>query len=486
MNENLSIFIKCEQQLNNYDLYEEPEWKNFFKINIKDEYKTQNQKLFKLPYFIIPLEAGNFIFAKEYYNFFEKNLNHNINNQKYFPFFVHPATEKMFLSWINNKYEYVDSEHSEYTATPSSSYRSLIVCNDNTCSYFMVKCSIFDNIANGARHIDWKSASGQFEYSQIVSEILSNLDLNLKIFNDIGVFGISGEYPMILSDRFKIKFGSRHISTFGNVIRMIPNDFFVKEYKYLSFASYMSLVNKDSLLNIGYKNSGETFETYFKKYIFIPIMNIMFELLERGGVSLEFHCQNTLLEINQFSIPTGRFFYRDFDLIALDRARFPFLYPRLWEKHIYNRPDRITLYANTSAREDIGINFLNHFLDNLIKPCLVSAVKNNLITRIEMNDIYKKSADAIKDKFKHVMPETRFREGLNYCFGKEMFSKINKKEICVKLKKLDHFIENNEIERIQVWKKTNNMDFDYYKTPQNEILCFQNDILVQIIKIKER
>ncbi len=480
MNKKLSLFVECEQRLNNYNLYESKEWKDFFYINIADEYKPENQESFKLPYFIIPIEQDKFIFEKDYSDFFEENLKHNFKNQKCYPFFIHPATEKMFLSWINNKYKFIGSENSEYIATPSSSYRSLIVRNENTDKYFMVKCSIFDNIANGSRHIDWKSASGQYEQSKIVTDVLSNL--NLEVFKDIGAFGISGEFPMILSNRFKIKFGSRYISTLGNVIRLIPNDFFNSESKCLSFASYMSLVDKDSLLSIGYKNSGEIFQIFFENNVFNPLFQIIIDLLVKTGVSLEFHCQNTLLEINEKNIPTGKFFYRDFDLIALDRARFPFIFPNLWNSYIKNRPDRTTLYANTSAREDIGINLFNHFLDNLIRPCLISAEKNNIITKNEMNEIYEKMGGKIRSKIKELMSDVQFYDEKYYCFGKEMFSKIHKTEIPVELQKINNFIMENYSKKIQVWKKDNNINFDYYKTQQDDVLCFQNDILVQIIQ----
>lgn len=485
MNKKLSIFVEFEQRLNNYSLYEELEWNEFFKINIADKYKPENRECFKLPYFIIPVDQDKFIFEREYSDFFEKNLKHIFKNQNCYPFFVHPSTEKMFLSWVKGRYKFIESVDSEYIATPSSSYRSLIVYNDNTDNYFMVKCSIFDNIANGARHIDWKSASGQFEYSKIVSEVLSNLNTDLKIFKDIGAFGISGEFPMVLSNRFKIKFGSRYIQTLGNVIRIVPDDFFNTENKCLSFASYMSLVDKESLLSLGYKNSGETFQSFFENKIFNPLFKIMIDMIENAGVSLEFHCQNTLLEINKDCIPTGKYFYRDFDLVALDRARFPFKYPKLWEMYIRNRPDRTTLYANTSAREDIGINLFNHFLDNLIKPCLKSAEKNQIITKTEMNKIYNKLGRIIKSKIEKLMPVAQLFDGSYYCFGKEMFSKIHKTEIPIELQKINNFSMVSIDRKIRLWRKINNIDFDYYKTAQNDILCFQNDILIQIIQKKD-
>lgn len=481
MNKKLCLFIESEQRLNNYNLYEAKEWKDFFNINIADEYKPENRAFFKLPYFLIPLGCDKFIFEKENIAFFEENLKHEFKNQTFYPFFVHPATKKMFLSWINNKYEFIDSEKSEYVATSSSSYRSLFVCNENTNQYFMVKCSIFDNIANGARHIDWKSASGQYEQSKIVSEVLSNLNMNLEVFKDIGAFGISGEYPMILSNRFKIKFGSRYIPTLGNVIRLIPNDFFCCENKCLSFASYMSLVDKDSLLFAGWKNSGVTFQIFFENNIFKPLFQKIIDLFTKTGISLEFHCQNTLLEINEKSIPTGKFFYRDFDLIALDRARFPFIFPILWKSYILNRPDRTTLYANTSAREGIGINLFNHFLDNLIRPCLISAEKNNIITKKVMNEMYKKIGETIKSQIKKLLPEVKFYDGKYYFFGQEMFSKIHKNEIPVELLNMDSLSAANKDNKIQIWKECKNIEYDYYKTSQNDVLCFQKNILVQIM-----
>ena len=68
-----------------------------------------------------------------------------------------------------------------YDATPTSSFRSLIVTNKKTNVKFIAKVSLFDNVANGARHIDWSSASGQYLSSQIVCNTVDNIN-NLNFF----------------------------------------------------------------------------------------------------------------------------------------------------------------------------------------------------------------------------------------------------------------------------------------------------------------
>ena len=67
MNYLLDEFVFAEQVLNNYDLYNGTDRENSFKMNLKPDFLPENQKLFALPYFLIPLDK-DFIL----YNFYQK------------------------------------------------------------------------------------------------------------------------------------------------------------------------------------------------------------------------------------------------------------------------------------------------------------------------------------------------------------------------------------------------------------------------------
>lgn len=220
----LDEFIFAEQVLNNFDLYKGTDRENAFKMNLKPDFLPENQKIFSLPYFLIPIDSDLILYKKEEKKFFEDNLFMSKKGKTYYPFFVHPETVDFFVSWLNGKYEFIDGDDGIYKATPTSSYRSLLVTNQKTNVKFIVKVTLFDNVANGARHIDWSSATGQYGSSQIVCKCVDNIE-NLHFFEDIAAFGITADRALFLSNRFRVLIGDRRIKTLANVIRKLPEEF---------------------------------------------------------------------------------------------------------------------------------------------------------------------------------------------------------------------------------------------------------------------
>lgn len=481
MTDVLKSFINCEQLLNNYSLYEENEnWKNFFYINLEDKYKPEKQCFFRLPYFLIPLEKDFIVYKNSEIDFLRQNLFFYRANICYYAFFIHPSTCDLFLNWIGNKYEFIDENESLFLATPSSSFRTLIVQNTMTNNWFMVKVSLFDNIANGSRHIDWKSASGQFEACQIVNEILRN-NKKIGLFEDILATGMTGDFPVILSERFKIKFGSRIINTFGNVIRKLPISENCTQNRICSFASYMSLCSNGLFLKKALDFSCLSFESFFDKYIYKHLEKELLNLFITYGVIIEPHCQNMMLEIDDNYMPTGKFYYRDFDITGFDRARFPFILKNKWIEYIKNRLDRTSLYANTSVREGIGISFFVHFLDNLVKPSFFSAVKQNLITEQDMKKYMIIKFNSLKEKLSASMPENEELKKLkgSWNFNKNYLVKISKQEIPSEMTLLSDFKLDDSYRQLLFYEKGTSK-IEYFKTPQDYILGFQKNTLVEM------
>lgn len=484
MNKLLKKFLYCEQVLNNYSLYNDNRY--IFKMNLSNEYLPESQKFFKLPYFVIPIDRENNEFSQKYKDFLDVNFFINKKGKNFYPFFIHPVTEDIFKNWIDDKYIFINSDESEFIATPTSSYRSLIIQNINTKNYFIAKVSIFDNVANGSRHIDWKSASGQYSSSNITSKAISKIQ-NFELFEDIGFFTISGNVSFNFSNKFKIVFGSNKIDTFGIVIRKIPdillNDF-VENKNVLSVASFTSLLRKqNSFLLESYKNSKfSSFFDYLDNYIFIPLFNIFYKLFYEYGITLEPHCQNVLIELDDLYVPTSNFFYRDFDLTSFDRARFPFVFTEFWLKQICDRNDLTSLMWNLSMREGIGAGFFNHFIGNLIIPCVLSAVESKLIDRNSGEQYIHKKFNYIKIKLKEVIPlmdEEFYLNGQEWNFNKGILSKISKSEIPMNLNKIDGYINLDDYSRYIVCHTTNK-NIIYYKVSENIIVSFVDDVMYEI------
>ena len=72
MNSKLKKFIYSEQVKNNYSLYKNDDSISF-ELDISEEYKPAFQKIFRLPYFLIPICKDKIKIDENYKFFFEKN-----------------------------------------------------------------------------------------------------------------------------------------------------------------------------------------------------------------------------------------------------------------------------------------------------------------------------------------------------------------------------------------------------------------------------
>lgn len=104
-------------------------------------------------------------------------------------------------------------------------------------------------------------------------------------------------------------------------------------------------INRKSYLERGVENSNLNSELFIRKYIYEPLKKIILDLLFNHGIMLEFHSQNVLLEYDNNYIPTGVFFYRDFDMTSYDRARFPFIHFEEWKERDYVIADLVVAVA---------------------------------------------------------------------------------------------------------------------------------------------
>lgn len=87
----LNNFIKAEQLLNNYSLYEDNKiFSNYFTIKINDDYRPEGQKIFNISYFLIPLSEDKFSYNKGEELFLKENYFIYHGDKVFYPFFVHP------------------------------------------------------------------------------------------------------------------------------------------------------------------------------------------------------------------------------------------------------------------------------------------------------------------------------------------------------------------------------------------------------------
>jgi len=441
INPMLKDFLYSEQVLNNYSLYSEEHQKEQFGMDIPQEYQPTSQFFFKLPYFLIPLDGKNALieYKQSLHDFFEKNLFFRVDETIYYPFFVHPTTEPFFKKWLGDAYSFVAADESVFEATPTSSFRSLVVQNSATGDFFVAKVTILANVTNGSRHIDWNSAIGQFQSSQFLRDCLGSRN-DFELFEDVGAFGITGNTEVVLSERFKVAFGPRKIKSFGTVIRMIPDSLLRNKARICSIASFTSLINKTAnYLHKAWKTSNVEFLEFVEQYLFQPLSKIILEFYQIHGIVFEPHCQNTMIELDDLGRLTGKFYYRDFDMTALDRVRFPFVHPDNWRCYIHNRPDRNTMHTNIGQRDAVGVCLFQHFIENLITPCLNSGFKQGLGEEAELNEYKSQKIGELKSFLHRIIPhiDPQFLEtGIKWDYGKNYFSVMGIEEIPEELEPL--------------------------------------------------
>lgn len=80
-------------------------------MNIAEQYKPSSSTFFSLPYFLVPFDKDKIEYDKNEEIFFERNLFVTKGDSKYYTFFVHPTTEKIFREWIDGKYEFISAKN---------------------------------------------------------------------------------------------------------------------------------------------------------------------------------------------------------------------------------------------------------------------------------------------------------------------------------------------------------------------------------------
>ncbi|MCF0125751.1 MAG: hypothetical protein HUJ68_08380, partial [Clostridia bacterium] len=160
------------------------------------------------------------------------------------------------------------------------------------------------------------------------------------------------------------------------------------------------------------------------------------------GIIFEPHCQNMMIELNENLIPTGKFFYRDFDSVTFDRFKFSIKNKYLMTQYLEDAVVRNSLSVNYGTRETLAISFFCHFMDDLINPCLISALKSGIISSDEASSFIKKYYSELKEDIIKLVPtsESKMKE-IESSWNDDMtfFVDVDISEVHEKLSELEDF-----------------------------------------------
>lgn len=303
--ENLAVGVKEllfeEQNLHNKDLW----GAGAFSSNINPEYIPENNPKFPLPYYLVPVEDANFLSADSMDPNIADQLTMRISGKKHYKLFVHPESE-VHYDFLRASYNYVGPDQTEFFASPTSSYRSLVVWNRNNMKRkpFIAKVSLDKNVIGSIDRLVSineveRSVANQRALDKIGAKKLS--EMNLKIFPETAGLTIDKVHPGTPD-----KLG-------GQLIREIPDEIVNGQKKWLSLSAMMSPNRKPKPIIMDIiEKSGLSSYDFFKTYMIDNYLQMFEEVSLKQGLNFEPHSQNLVFETTIDMKPTGKWVLRDF------------------------------------------------------------------------------------------------------------------------------------------------------------------------------
>jgi len=319
--ENLPLGVKEllneEQNLHNKDLW----GAGAFASNINPEYVPEKNPKFPLPYYLIPVEDAKFLKADSLDPRVSDQLIMRISGKKHYKLFVHPESEAHY-DFLRHSYNYIGPDKTEFMASPTSSYRSLVVWNKNseTRKPFIAKVSLDKNVIGSIDRLVSvneveRSVANQKVFDRMGKENLEKL--NLKLFPETAGLTIIKEH-----EGAPEKLG-------GQLIREIPDEVVDGENKWLSFSALMSPNRKSQPLILDViAKSGLSSYDFFDQYMINGYLKMFEDISLKAGMNFEPHSQNLVFETTKDLAPTGKWVLRDFggvwpDIVTMAKTGGP-------------------------------------------------------------------------------------------------------------------------------------------------------------------
>ncbi len=99
--------------------------------NLNKAFAPENNPKFPLSYFLIPVEnISDFLLPETKDARVLDELSLKISGKAHFKFFIHPTHEKEF-DYLRRNYDFIGPDNTEFLATPTSDYYTLVVWNRN-------------------------------------------------------------------------------------------------------------------------------------------------------------------------------------------------------------------------------------------------------------------------------------------------------------------------------------------------------------------
>ena len=296
----VSTLLYEEQILHNKGLW----GADAFASDIAPEYVPEARPKFPLSYFLIPDDKANFLKSTGHDLAIERQITTTIDGKIYHKLFVHPESYSHY-QFLEEVFEYVGPEKTEFLASPTSSYRSLVTWNKNGIEKpFIAKVSLNRNVIGGIDRLVSlneveRSIANQEAFEQIGRENLRQLGLDF--FPESAGLTLRDGIPGAPA-----KLG-------GQLIRELPNEIISGEKRWISFSALMSPNKSGKPLVFDIMQASNMTSLEFINQILINTYLEMFKQVSLiRGINFEPHSQNLCFEVDGNLKLTGKFVIRDF------------------------------------------------------------------------------------------------------------------------------------------------------------------------------
>lgn len=277
---------------------------NAFSSDISPEYVPEARPKFPLSYFLIPEENAEFLKSQGHDLAIFKQITTTKNGLIFYKLFIHPESYQHY-AFMEGVFEYVGPERTEFMASPTSSYRSLVAWNKNGVEKpFIAKVSLDRNVIGSIDRLVsinevQRSVANEDAFELLGKEYLRKNGLDY--FPESAGLTVKGDFPNAPD-----KLG-------GQLIREIPASVISGELRWLSFSALMSPNKTNGLLVFDIiRASGMTSEQFINTVLIDAYMKMFEEISLKKGMNFEPHSQNLCFEVDANLKVTGNFVIRDF------------------------------------------------------------------------------------------------------------------------------------------------------------------------------
>jgi len=352
-------YLYEEQILHSKDLFE----KGLFDVNIDEGYLPENAPIFALPYYLIPGEEAEFLQSKSHDLMVYKEITSVLEGKTFYKLFVHPESEAHY-SVLRSKYRYISPQETEFLASPTSSYRSLVVWNSQgSCEKpFIAKVSLDKNILGHNR-------------------ILSDEEIRVSIANQLFFEDFDKKrsvresgfdfFPETAGLILKTSENNFFQQLGGQIIREFSDKMTKEQKKWISFASLMSPKRTVPLVMEVIKKSGLSSEDFIREYLIDKYLNFFKNVILKNGIYDLPHSQNLGFETTSDYMPTGIFIIKDLSDVMPDFIE------HLGDSDILDLYSEVTDKNLNKARDRGVINFTYHYKEQVFDLLLEEIAKHD-------------------------------------------------------------------------------------------------------------